>query len=207
MDDAPRGRRAPVARLGLGFILVLLGSSGTILPGAPTTGKSVDDWPAITPEERNLTRVEQDPEAAAVVILNERNGRILRKADDVVNVLDYHLRYKILNERGKRYGEVEIAAGKYSRVSDIMARSVKADGTVVPVAPDQIFEKVTFQVGGYKDTAWVFHFPVVEPGTILEYRYTRHDNALIFLPPFYFAGPEFTLRSLITQGVPEDMGY
>src|SRR5439155_23096490 len=89
----------------------------------------------------------------------------------------------------------------------IEARTIKPDGTIVPVAADQIFEKVTFQVGNYKETARVFSFPAVEPGAILEYRYQRNDNSILFIAPFYFAGPEFTLRSRMTQAFPDDMGY
>ena len=146
-------------------------------------------------------------EADAVVLINDRNGKIVQKADDWVNVLDYHWRIKVLNDRGKRHGDVHLRAEKFSRISNIRARTVKADGTVVQVAPDQIFEKLLFQIGDYKVTEWVFKFPAVEPGVIIEYRYDRHDNFLIFVDPWYFAGPEFTLRSRLTQVVPVGMTY
>ena len=175
----------------LGFLLVASGAGmalGTAKPGAAAG----DAWGEISKEERALTRVEQDPETDAVVLLNERNGKILKLGDDTVNVIDQHVRMKILTDRGKRYGEVTIRAGKYSRVSNIQAHTVRPDGTIEPVAPDQIFQKVTFQAGSYQETEWVFHFPAVEPGAILEYRYDRHDNSIYYLDPFYFAGPEFT---------------
>ena len=208
MIDCPREHRRATTFLYLVLTMALVPTSASPLrAAAPDAEQSAETWSNITPEERALKRVEQDPEADAVVLLNERNGKILRKADDFVNVLDYHFRYKILTERGKRYGDVEIGAGKSSRVSNIRARTVKPDGTVVPVPADQIFEKVTFQVGDYRETAWVFHFPAVEPGAILEFRYDRHDNSLLFLDPFYFAEPEFTLRARMTQAIPEDMGY
>ncbi len=208
MIDSPREKCHVSNLFCLGLALVLLPAGGTSLrAAAPSKEQPAETWPEITPEERALKRVEQDPDADAVVLLNERNGKIFRRADDFVNVLGYHFRYKILTERGKRYGDVEIEAGKYSRVSNIRARTVKPDGTAVPVAPDQVFEKVTFQVGDYKETAWVFHFPAVEPGAILEFRYDRHDNSLLFIDPFYFARSEFTLRARVTQAIPEDMGY
>ncbi len=165
------------------------------------------DWPPITPEEKKLTRVEQDPDADAVILLTERTGKIIRKADDTVNAMTYFWRLKVLNERGKRLAEVHVPAQKYSRVDNIQAHTVKADGTVVPVNPDQIFQKLVSQVGGFKRTEWVFNFPAVEPGAILEYRYERYDNNLLFVDPWYFDGPEFTLRSVMTQAIPGDMGY
>ncbi|HEU4401610.1 MAG TPA: DUF3857 and transglutaminase domain-containing protein [Candidatus Polarisedimenticolia bacterium] len=171
---------------------------------APASG---DGFQEVTPEERALKAIPQDPEADAVILLKERNGKIVEKGADTVNVLDYHWRMKILTERGKEYAEIHIPAQKYSRVSNLRARTIKADGTVVPVAPDQIFEKVVLQVGDYKRTELVFNFPAVEPGAILEYRYDRHDNFLLYIDPWYFAGPEFTLRSKVTQAVLAGMGY
>ena len=135
---------AQVFSLCLGLSLVLIPAAARVLSAAeqPPGGKA-EVWPEITQDERDLKRVEQDPDADAVVLLKERNGRILKRADDVVNVIDVHVRSKVLNERGKRYGDVQIKAGKYSRVSNIRARTIKADGTVVSLAPDPIFEKVT----------------------------------------------------------------
>ncbi|MGH9796900.1 MAG: transglutaminase domain-containing protein, partial [Candidatus Polarisedimenticolia bacterium] len=63
------------------------------------------------------------------------------------------------------------------------------------------------QIGEFKITEWVFTFPAMEPGAILEYRYDRHDNFLFFIDPFYFEGPEYTLRAKVTQIFPADMGY
>jgi hypothetical protein len=158
-------------------------------------------------EEKSLTRLVQDPEADAVVLNNERNGRITQKGSERVNALEYHVRIKILTERGKRYAEVRIPAGKYSRVEKIEGRTMLPDGRIVPVPQDQIFQKVVVQAGGYKETAWVFNFPAVEPGAIIEYRYRRFDDSLVFIDPFFFAGPEFTTRARVSQAVPGDMSY
>ncbi len=196
--------------------LTVLGSIGLVLflaaPADPATAAKKNepvagDWPAITAEERAMMRVDQDPDADAVILMRERTGKVVPKGADTVNVIEFYQRMKILHDRGKEYGEVQIRAGKYSRVGNIRARTVKADGTVVPVLPDQIFEKVLFQIGSNKETAWVFNFPAVEKGAILEYRYDRHDNAVIFIDPWFFAGPEFTLRSRVLQAFPGDMGY
>jgi hypothetical protein len=199
--NRPAFREAAAVPL-VAIVYVLLG------PGAaPPARAAAEGWPEITAEERRLTKPPQDPEADAVVLINERNGKIVRKADDWVNVLDYHWRMKILTERGKRFADVRIPAQKYSRVSNIRARTVKADGSIVPVPPDQIFEKVVLQAGNFKLTERVFSFPAVEPGAIIEYRYDRHDNILVFVDPFYFEGPELTLRARVTQAIPIEAGY
>ncbi len=169
--------------------------------------KTAPEWPPISEEERALKSIPQDPEADAVILLHTRDGRILEEGRYYVNVLDYHWRLKVLNERGKRHAEVHIPAGKYSRVSNIEARTVKQDGAVVPVASDQIFEKLVQKVGGYEQKEFVFSFPAVEPGAIVEYRYVRHDDNLVFIDPWFFAGPEFTRLSRVSQSAPGGAHY
>jgi transglutaminase-like putative cysteine protease len=164
-------------------------------------------WPEITAEEKAFSAVPQDPQAEAVLLRHDREGKIQKIADDTVNVMTYHWRVKVLKPGGKWLGEVKIPGGKYSRVSDIQARTVKADGTIVPVTPDQIFEKVESQVGSAKFTQWVFNFPAVEPGAILEYRYQRRVDNVFAISPWYFEGPVFTVRSRFVQSVPQGMGY
>src|SRR5262249_18875937 len=104
-------------------------------------------------------------------------------------------------------GEVSLQADKYSRIANLKARTIKADGTIVPVPPDQIFEKVLLQVGKYKLTETVFKFPAIEPGAILEYRYDRYNTNWLYIDPWFFAGSEFTLRSRLTQTVLEGTAY
>src|SRR5262245_43183066 len=181
---------------------------GTLAPDV-RAAKPADTsaWPEITAAEQSLAKVPEDPEADAVVLRKSRDGRILRKADDYVNVLQYHWRMKVLTDRGKKYAEVHIGATKGSRVDALEARTIKPDGAVVPVPPDQVFEKTTLEVGSFKQTEKVFNFPAVEPGVILEYRYTRYDNDILFLDPWFFAGEEFTQVSRVSQGFQGGMSY
>ena len=180
------------------------------LPGHAAEEKDVAAWPEITEQERGLRSVPQDPEADGVIPRRTRDGKIVTEGRSPANVLDYLWRLKVLNERGKRLAEVHIPSHKYSRVEGIEARTVKPDGTVVPVAADQIFEKLVEKGRGYKITEQVFNYPAVEPGAILEYRYRRHWEGffgLVYIEPWYFAGPEFTLLSRMTQAVPGDASY
>ncbi len=170
-------------------------------------GKNDDGWPGITSAEKALTRVPQDPEADFVVLANRRDGKIFKRADDWVNILHYHWRGKILRDTGKRHAERHIRSTKYSRVSNVRARTVNPDGSVVEVSPDQIFERMVRIGTGIKVSEWVFNFPAVETGSIIEYTYDRHDNGLAFIDPFYFEGPGFTLQADVTQAIPTEMGY
>jgi hypothetical protein len=190
-----------VVAAGIGFLAPPAGV-------AAKKGEKAADWPEITEAERKLTAVPDDPDADAVILRNTRDGSVVTDGRWAVNELAYHWRLKVLNERGKRYAEVEIPSWrKYSQVRGVQARTIKADATVVPVPPDQIFEKVLRQIGSLKVTAFVFQFPAVEPGAILEYRYTRQDRNFVYLDPWFFAGPEFTLFSRMSQVVPEVAHY
>ncbi len=197
-------------RRGLGPIgpcLVLLLMAATAPPcwaGRKDPGAA---WPEITEAERSLKAVPQDPEADAVILRKTRDGKIVRRGKYMANVLTYHSRIKVLTERGKEYAEVRIPTRKGSRVSGLEARTVKVDGTTMPVAPDQIFERLVVQQRGFKGAELVFKFPAVEPGAILEYRYEREDSFLYFIDPWLFAGPEFTLFSHMSQAVPENAVY
>ena len=186
---------------------LLLGPLALPAARAAKQDQEAGGWPPITPEERALTRVEQDPEADAVILDQTRTGRIVKKADDTVNVMNYHWRLKVLNDRGKRFAEVHIPALKSSRVGNIEARTIKPDGSIVPVAADQIFEKLVSRIGGIRRTEFVFNFPAVEKGAILEYRYERYDNNLLFIDPWFFNGEEYTLKSTVSQALPGDMAY
>ena len=204
----PGTTRLVRAGLAAAALLALGGTGATRVQAAPSRpGSDASGWPEITAEEKTLTKVAEDPEANAVVLLKSRDSRIAPQADDFVNVMKYVWRIKILTERGKSYGEVHIRAGKSSRVDQIEARTIRPDGTVVPLAPDQVFEKVVLDVGGVKLTEKVFNFPAVEVGSILEYRYVRHDNGIFFLDPWFFAGEEYTVRSHVSQIFPTGMSY
>ncbi len=192
------------------FTLLLglfLGLGIPLLARAADKSASSDEWPEITAEELSLTSIPQDPEAEAVILRVEREGKMVKPSDEWVNQLKYRWRMKVLKPSGRRFGEVHIRGEKYSRVSNIEAKTIKPDGTVVPVSEDQIFDRTVFQVGDYKVTEKVFNFPAVEPGVILEYSYDRYDNYFFSLAPWYFEGEVFTVYSRFSQSVPNGFGY
>ena len=208
-SDHPSLRRISVSARAISLTLAVLLSVFLSVPciRSATRKAAADGWPEITTEEKRLRTLTQDPEADAVVLSMEREGKIVRPSDRWLNVLQYHVRIKILKESGTWLGEVHIPAGKYSRVSNITARTIKADGTIMPVDESQILKTVVTKARGFVQTDWVFNFPAVEPGAIIEYRYDRHDNSIYYVDPWYFKGPVFTLRSKVTQAFPGTMAY
>jgi hypothetical protein len=182
-------------------------AAGLALRGGPARAAAPADWPEITSQERALKTVPADPDAPAVILRSSRDGRIVKRGADTSNILEFHWRLKVLRDAGKVYAEVQIPAGKYSRVSGIEGRTIRPDGTIVPVPVDQIFRKLVTRTRGSREVAYVFHFPAVEPGVIVEYRYQRVVNNLAFIAPWFFSGPEHTVQSRVSQAVPDGAEY
>ncbi|HKQ96378.1 MAG TPA: DUF3857 and transglutaminase domain-containing protein, partial [Candidatus Polarisedimenticolia bacterium] len=134
-------------------------------------------------------------------------GSIVSKGSDFANVLTYHRRLKILTERGREAGEVRIPAGKNSRVEGIEARTIRPDGSVVPVPASEIHQRVVARTRGWNEVAHVFHFPSVEPGAILEYRYQRTVDTFVFIEPWSFTQDYPVLVSKVAQAVPWGAEY
>ncbi len=60
-------------------------------------------------------------------------------------------------------------------IGNVQGRTVKPDGTVVLLSKDAIFDKV-LEKGGSKTKIVSFALPAVEPGSIIEYRFTRNEG-------------------------------
>lgn len=198
-------RRAGRARRPAGRLIVAAGLAlASIGPPASAAGSP---WPEIGAAEKALRQVPFDPDAGAVILVDSRDGSIVAKGSDFANVLTYHRRLKILNERGRESGEVRIPAGKFSRVEQIEARTVRPDGSVIAVPSSEIHERIVARTRGFSEIAYVFHFPSVEPGAILEYRYQRTVDAFVFIEPWSFTQPLPVLLSRVTQAIPGGADY
>jgi Domain of Unknown Function with PDB structure (DUF3857)/Transglutaminase-like superfamily len=128
-----------------------------------------DDWREVTPAERQMTtgKVEGDTDAEAIFWE-------VRVDDSTENlVMKHYLRIKIFNERGReKYSKVDIPFVKGGiKIKNIMARVIKPDGTIIPLAKTDIFEREIIRKDKIKVKAKSFAVPNIEAGVILEYRY------------------------------------
>ena len=123
-----------------------------------------------TPEELALKDVSYAPGAAAVIL------DWVEIDDDTRSYSAEYYRIKILGEEGKKYADVEVPydAGfpVHARVTDISARTIQPDGTIVPF-DGKIYDKVLYKSGGVRVRARAFSLPAVQVGSILEYRFQR----------------------------------
>ena len=151
-----------------------------------STHAFADSWTAPTPEELSMTSQPQVPGAAAVYLFREET------TEDKLHMYSVYVRLKVLNEGGKKFGDIELKYAAGSRaafnIGDIAGRTIHPDGTVIPFT-GKPYEKLIVKGQGYKYMAKVFSMPDVQVGSIVEYRYKlRYDD-------HYFVSPEWFIQS------------
>ncbi len=158
---------------------------------APLAARA-DQWTAPTPEELSMTSQPEVPGAPAVYLFREET------TEDKLHMFSIYVRLKILNEGGKRFGDIELRYAAGSRgfsISDVAARTIHADGTIVPFT-GKPYEKLIEKGHGYKYVAKVFSMPDVQVGSIIEYRYKlRFDDNYVFAPQWYVQSDLFTRKA------------
>jgi hypothetical protein len=137
-----------------------LASSQAVLAG--------DEWRPITPAELQMKTGKVEADADAEALFWE-----VRIDDSTENlIMKHYLRVKIFNERGReKYSKVDIPYLKGWKVKNIMARVIKADGSITELAKADIFDREITKTDKIKIKAKSFAVPNIEAGTILEYRY------------------------------------
>jgi hypothetical protein len=98
--------------------------------------------------------------------------------DQVVNgselqrYLIHYVRLKVFDEKGKsKVATIEIPYSERQSVSFVTGRTIKADGTILELKKENIFDRVQVRVGGFRQKVVSFAMPGVEPGAIVEYRW------------------------------------
>ena len=136
-----------------------------------------------TKEELSMTSDPKAPGAAAVYLNYEE------KTDDEMHFRSVYARIKVLSEKGKELATVNVPymRGEF-KVEDIKARTIHADGTVIPLEgkPEDLLSRTVQTKEGEKQVGRrVFNLPSVEVGSILEYEYNiRYDDNL-YSSPFW----------------------
>jgi uncharacterized protein DUF3857 len=135
---------------------------------AAVTALAGDDWRPIDPGHLAMKEavVERDADAEAIfweVRINDADRDL---------VFSHYIRIKVFTERGKEsQSKIDITFSGRNRIVDIAGRTIKADGSIVELKKDSIFERTIVKVGGFKVKAKTFAMPSVEPGVIIEYRW------------------------------------
>lgn len=140
----------------------------------PCLSYGFDDWQPVTPEELKLTSADAG-NADAIILYHQQIS------DDNRAHRQEYIRLKILTENGKRYANVELPySGDTFDIVDVKARTISPDGTIVPSSP-KVYDKTAVKAHGVKVKVKSFAFPDVQPGSIIEWRYTRIWEANYFI--------------------------
>jgi hypothetical protein len=148
------------------FFLTLTVCFGIFLTHSSFAG---DDWRAIDPAQLAMVASTVEKDADAEAIFWE-----VRVDDSKVDELSlkHYVRIKVFTERGKEsQSKVDIPYLGSTQIKEIAARVIKADGSIVEMKKDDVFERTIVKISGAKLKAKSFTLPSVEPGAIIEYRW------------------------------------
>ena len=137
-------------------------------PVCDTCLAASDDWKPIEPAHLSLKNAIVEKEADAEAIFWEI--RIDDNADGNL-IFSHYIRVKVFTERGREsQSKIDLVYGKLygteTRISDIAARTIKPDRTIVELNKKDIFERTVIKTSGLKFKARSFAMPAVEPGCI-----------------------------------------
>lgn len=152
-----------ITRLLLPMFLFCL---GLISPAAVFAG---DDWRPVDPADLALKvpLVEKDADAEAIFW----EVRVDDSVREELSLRNY-IRIKVFTDRGKEsQSKIDLLYFGSNRIKDIAARVIKADGTIVELKREDVFERTIVKANGVKVKAKSFALPGVEPGSIVEYRW------------------------------------
>jgi len=123
--------------------------------------------------------VEKD--AAAEVILWEVFVDLSSKRTTLSN----YICIKVFAELGKEsQSKIELPYLNKTKIEDISARTIKANGTIVDLNPASIIEQTIIKTKGIKLKAKSFAMPALETGDLIEYRWreVREAGPFVRLP-------------------------
>jgi hypothetical protein len=127
-----------------------------------------EDWRPVDSAQLAMKAPVVDKDADAEAIFWE----VRLNDSDLDLVFNHYIRIKIFTERGKEsQSKIDIPyLGRY-QIRDIAGRTIKADGSIVELKKDAVFERTIVKLSGVKLQAKSFAMPAVESGAIIEYRW------------------------------------
>jgi transglutaminase-like putative cysteine protease/tetratricopeptide (TPR) repeat protein len=155
---------------------------------------------------KNAPGQEEYLNAGAIILLDDEKFEIL---PDYTATDKTHFIVKILNDRGKHYGEVELDYDStYEKVELEYARTIRPDGTIVPVGDKHIRDVSRYLNYPLYSNARVkiISMPEVTEGAIIEYKARWDINKLVnkkdFSRHYGIQGYEPYLNQKLTIVVP-----
>ncbi|HEY1938122.1 MAG TPA: DUF3857 domain-containing protein [Candidatus Angelobacter sp.] len=123
-----------------------------------------EDWLPITKQDQEINQVPNSPGADAIQLY------YADFINDDEQTEFYYSRIKVLNEKGTRHADVEIAIPPEGSITGLKARTIHPDGKITEFT-GKPFQKTLIKGRGIKFVAKTFTMPDVTVGSIIEYKY------------------------------------
>ena len=152
-------------RIFLIFILILFSTSCSSSQFKSITSSNVDEYLKKTPGSTDY------PDAEVCLLHSYVYEEFY---EDGTSVTRHVERYKIFNERGRKYATKTISYREgYQKASILFANTIKTNGQVVPLSSRDVFEGAQYAgLEFYTDIKFIrFTMPAVENNCIVEYAY------------------------------------
>jgi transglutaminase-like putative cysteine protease len=162
-----------------------------------------DGWGDISDQDWAVQAPEDYPEANAVIILDKCHTEIGLEQIK----MEHYVRIKVLTEAGiDEVGDRTITYREKDKIKHFDARTILPGGDKKDVKGDAVHEK---ELTGYKQQT--FSFPALQPGCIVEYKYTILTKSFYHPQSWFFQNSLYTLKSIysakIGQGFAYDISY
>lgn len=137
---------------------------------APHSSRA-DDWLPIAPEDLAMKDNPKQPGLDAMILYRQVSVDV-SKANISGDAENEYYRIKIFTQDGTKRGHVVVEYDKkYANVVHVEGRTIKPDGSIVKF-DGQVLETTIEKSSGFKVFAKSFTLPDVQPGCIIEYKYS-----------------------------------
>lgn len=146
----------------------------------------VKEWGDVSRDKLAMEVYRPDSSAAAVVLFDKGNLRI---EDNLQYFLDRHIRIKLLRPEGYKWATVNLIYNKdYGQeIDELKAVTYTLHEKSQEIVKHRVEEDAFFMEDLFGEWSRVtFTFPSLEPGCIIEYKYTKKIGHPAYIPIWYF---------------------
>jgi len=131
-----------------------------------------DDWQPLDPDVLQRREPKLDPKADAEIIYWNTRLEDRIQGGDITLVRSQYARIKIYTERGREtHSTIDLTQVGKGQVSGLKARTIKPDGTIIPLEKNAVFQRDVAKVSGFRVRKHSFSLPNVEVGDVIEYQW------------------------------------
>ncbi|ATC63021.1 hypothetical protein CMV30_03040 [Nibricoccus aquaticus] len=159
-----------------------------------STASAAPEWPILLPAALTETTPQVDPDAGAEILLQETT---LTSYTGTVAHFEIFVRIKVYNDRGVSANAlIDIPFSRHYRIKEIAARTILPDGTILPLAAKDFFDREIIKAGSLRQNLKSFAPPGLRPGAIIEYRYEVKQSGDVYPLIIEFQNSQPTRHSI-----------